>query len=138
VNLVWWLLACGSASGLPLSTLQIDGQPLPVEVADTDAARSLGLMNRDALPADAGMLFVYDNDRIREFWMKDTRIPLSIAFVDKTGKIVKIADMQPFDTTHTSSVFPARYAIEVNQGWFGAHGVDKGDRVSGLPGQSPP
>ena len=134
---LYTLLACEGARAEEV-TITVDGTEIAVEVADTPTERSLGLMYRDSLPANSGMVFVYPDAKERSFWMKDTRIPLSIAFVDNTGKIVKIADMQPFDTTHTSSVFPARYAIEVNQGWFGAHGVDKGDRVSGLPGQSPP
>ena len=130
----WMMLwACGAGSGLPVATLTVGDQSVRAEIAATDQDRAKGLMNRDHLAAGTGMLFVYDEDRVREFWMKDTRIPLSIAFADREGKIVKITDMQPFDTTHTSSVYPARYALEVNQGWFAEVGIEKGDVISGIP-----
>lgn len=124
---------CGSASGLPTTTLTVAGHPVTVEIATTTAQKSKGLMMRDSLGQDDGMLFVYPDDRIREFWMKDTRIPLSIAYLDRKGKIVKIADMHPFDESRTSSVYPARYALEVNVGWFAAHGIQKGAMVEGIP-----
>ncbi len=127
------LAACGSPSGLPTATLTVAGHPVTAEIATTSAQKSKGLMMRDHLGADDAMLFVYPDDRIREFWMKDTRIPLSIAYLDKTGKIVKIADMHPFDESRTSSIYPARYALEVNVGWFAAHGVEKGSVVEGIP-----
>jgi uncharacterized membrane protein (UPF0127 family) len=65
--------------------------------------------------------------------MKDTRIPLSIAFANRSGEIVRIADMKPFDESSTSSLAPATYALEMNQGWFEAHGVERGDRIQGIP-----
>lgn len=123
---------CGSG-GLPTTTLTLGETPLTVEIADDEAERARGLMHRDAMPSDRGMVFVYPDQALRRFWMKDTRIPLSIAFVDDDGTIKKIADMQPLSTARTSSVYPVRYAIEVNQGWFAAHGVVEGMRVTGLP-----
>jgi len=118
---------------MPTDTIQIDGHRLRVEIAATPEARRVGLMHRDRLAADGGMLFVYPDEQVRGFWMKDTRIPLSIAFATRSGKIVHIADMQPFDTGRVSSLAPATYAIEVNQGWFAEHGIDAGATVRGLP-----
>jgi uncharacterized membrane protein (UPF0127 family) len=82
------------------------------------------------------MLFVFPDDKVRNFWMKNTKIALSIAYVDGDGAIVHIADMTPYDERTTSSRLPARYAVEASQGWFGAHGVSVGAKVSGLPPRS--
>lgn len=103
--------------------------PVQVEIADTDAERQTGLMGRTALAEDAGMLFVFDQQRPLSFWMKDTLIPLSIAYIDEGGAIVDIQDMQPLDETPHPSAAPARYALEVNQGFFEARGVQLGDWV---------
>jgi uncharacterized membrane protein (UPF0127 family) len=129
------LVAC--ASKLPKETLQIGEHRLTVEVAATQESRRVGLMHRDHLPADGGMLFVYPDEQVRGFWMKDTRIPLSIAFVTRSGKIVRIADMKPFSTDRVSSLAPATYAIEVNQGWFAERGIEAGATVKGLPSDLP-
>lgn len=126
-----WFLACHSAPDL--LPLKIHDQTIQVEVADSSQERTMGLMYRDSLAADTGMVFVYPDSEVRQFWMKDTRIPLSIAFVDGAGIIVHIADMKPLDTRTTSSEKPAQYALEVNQGWFVDHGIKVGDRVEGLP-----
>jgi uncharacterized membrane protein (UPF0127 family) len=102
---------------------------LPVEIAATDAERERGLMGRAALAEDAGMLFVFDQEQQLSFWMKDTLIPLSIAYIDGGGHIVDIQGMQPLDETPHPSAGPARYALEVNQGFFAARGIQVGDRV---------
>lgn len=134
MNVLLALLVAGacSTSRLPTATLTIAGHPLTVEVAASDADRARGLMHRDSLPEGRGMVFVYADDVPRSFWMKDTRIPLSIAFVDRDGSIVRIADMQPLSTKSTPSLYPARYAIEVNKGWFAARGIEAGAAVVGL------
>jgi uncharacterized membrane protein (UPF0127 family) len=100
---------------------------VPVEIAATDAERETGLMGRTSLSEDAGMLFVFDQDQQLAFWMKDTLIPLSIAYIDGGGRIVDIQDMQPLDETPHTSAAPARYALEVNQGFFAARGIQVGD-----------
>ncbi|MDQ3834921.1 MAG: DUF192 domain-containing protein [Actinomycetota bacterium] len=126
------------ASQLPaLTIINSVGErvPVQVEIADTDAERQQGLMGRTALAEDAGMLFVFDQEQQLSFWMKDTSIPLSIAFINGEGRIVDIQDMQPFDETPHLSAEPARYALEVNQGFFEERGVMIGDKVE-LPGQS--
>jgi uncharacterized membrane protein (UPF0127 family) len=102
---------------------------VPVEIAATDAERERGLMGRTALAEDAGMLFVFDQEQQLSFWMKDTLIPLSIAYIDGGGRIVDIQDMQPLDETPHPSAEPARYALEVNQGFFAARGIQVGDRA---------
>lgn len=103
---------------------------LNVEVVDTPEAWARGLMNREKLAPDSGMLFDFGRTTQAGFWMKDTTIPLSIAFVDSSGKIVAIRDLEPLDLTLVSSPSPYRYAIEVNRGWFDRNGVKEGSRVT--------
>lgn len=100
-----------------------------VEIATTEQEREKGLMGRTALAEDHGMLFVFEREQPLNFWMKDTLIPLSIAFIDSSGRIVDIQDMQPLDTTSHRSAEPARYALEVNQGFFSDNGIEVGNKV---------
>ena len=108
-----------------------DKVELRVEIADDDAERARGLMGRTALAQDRGMLFVFDEEQTLSFWMKNTLIPLSIAFMDSEGRIVDIQDMKPLDDDppHYVSAEPARYALEVNQGFFEERVVEVGDRA---------
>lgn len=128
-------LAMTGCSGkkFPTTTIDVAGTPVVVELAVTTDQRARGLMHREHMAADDGMLFVYPSSAPRSFWMKDTKIPLSIAFIDPKGKIVRIADMQPLMKTSTKSLYPAKYALEMNQGWFEANGVATGGRVTGIP-----
>jgi uncharacterized membrane protein (UPF0127 family) len=121
---------------LPSRTLSIGTASAVVEVVDTPDARATGLMNRFSLQQDHGMLFVFDRAQPLGFWMKNTYIPLSIAFVDSEGRILNIEDMQPRDESVHMSRAPALYAIEMRRGWFAAKGITAGDRVKGLPGAS--
>jgi uncharacterized protein len=102
-----------------------------VEIADDSAERARGLMYRTALGENRGMLFVYDSEMRLSFWMKNTLIPLSIAFMDAKGRIVDIQDMKPLDDDPPSyvSAEPAQYALEVNRGFFEERGVKVGDRA---------
>ena len=102
-----------------------------VEIADSDSERARGLMHRTALAENRGMLFVFRSEERLSFWMKDTLIPLSIAFMDSEGRIVDIQDMKPLDDDPPSyvSARPAQYALEVNQGFFEERGVEVGDRA---------
>lgn len=127
------LQGCRAEGELPTTRLALEGVALVVEVADSEAERSQGLMYRESLASGRGMLFVYPRAEPRSFWMENTRIPLSIAFLDARGCVVSMADMRPLDRSHTRSGFPARWALEVNRGWFEAHGVKVGDCVNGLP-----
>jgi uncharacterized membrane protein (UPF0127 family) len=115
---------------LPISVVSINGQDLFVELAFTNDTRSCGLSNRFSLEKDKGMLFLFSNTRKRTFWMKNTHIPLSIAFIDEAGTIVTIHQMKADQTRTTYHSFQsARYALEVNLGWFTLHGIKTGDKV---------
>jgi uncharacterized protein len=121
-----------SAATLPVKTLTIRDQKLVVEVASMPEQRATGLMNRFSLQEDHGMLFVFETPQPLAFWMKDTYIPLSIAFVDQRGRILNIENMRPKDESTHWSKGMAVYAIEMRQGWFAAHGIAAGDVVEGL------
>lgn len=121
-----------ASAALPTRTLTIHGAKLTVEVASTPQTRETGLMNRFSLPKDHGMLFVFEGAEPRAFWMKNTYIPLSIAFVDSAGRILNIEDMRPRDESTHWSQGAAMYAIEVRQGWFAEKGIQPGDAVEGL------
>jgi uncharacterized protein len=133
VTLFWGLpgsttMACPYE--LPKTVVSINGHDLFVELAFTPDTRSCGLSNRLTLGQNNGMLFLFSNTRKRTFWMKDTHIPLSIAFVDDTGQIVTIHQMEADQTNTTYHSFQSvRYALEVNQGWFALHGIKIGDRL---------
>jgi uncharacterized protein len=103
---------------------------MTVEVADTEASRELGLMFRSSMPPDEGMLFVFEGDTTSAFWMANTILPLSIAFIDASGKILDIHDMQPLDRNTTSASAPYHYALETNQGFFRVHGIVAGNQVT--------
>jgi uncharacterized membrane protein (UPF0127 family) len=96
--------------------MQIGNDRFTLEVADDDASRQTGLMNRDSMGARHGMLFVFDHADVVGFWMKDTRIPLDIVFINQFGRVVSVKTMQPFDLRSVSSDAPAMYAIELNAG----------------------
>jgi len=102
---------------------------ITVELARTDEERAKGLMFRKTLPDGQGMIFIFDRDQQLSFWMKNTLIPLSIAFIASDGRIVEIKDMQPNDLTSIKSSRSVRYALEVPQGWFGRVNVKAGDIV---------
>jgi uncharacterized membrane protein (UPF0127 family) len=109
-----------------------DGQQLAVvkaEIASTSEERSKGLMYRKKLPDGEGMLFVFERDEVLSFWMKNTYIPLSIAFIASDGKIIDIKDMYPLDENSVVSSRSVRYALEVPMGWFSRAGVRQGDTV---------
>ena len=103
---------------------------LEVEIADDAVERQQGLMLRESLPENSGMIFIFDGDHLAGFWMKDTLIPLSIAFVTSDGTILDIQDMEPetLESHRPPDVY--RNAIEVNQGWFDRNGIDVGDSVT--------
>jgi uncharacterized protein len=117
---------------LPVVELRIKKHTLKVEVAATAAARTIGLMNRFSLAPDSGMLFVFPQSEQLGFWMKDTFVPLSIAYLDAKGVILNIADMKPRDETTHPSKGPAMFAVEMKQGWFKERGIVAGDQVQGL------
>jgi uncharacterized protein len=129
------LFACawGQSVEPPTDKLTIGTATVAVEIADDPKEREHGLMQRASLATDHGMLFVYPDERERSFWMKDTALPLSIAYLDSQGRIVRIADMTPFNLNPVPSGRPAMYALEVSQGWFARNKVQVGLSVKGLP-----
>ena len=131
------LCALAANAQLPEITLTVNGHKLTAEVAYTDAARTQGLMYRRMLPENRGMLFVFRDASPRGFWMKNTYVPLSIAYLDERGAIINIADMKPLTTNTHPSAGPARYALEVNQGWFARRGAKPGTKVEGIE-RAPP
>ncbi len=98
------------------------------EVASTSAERSRGLMYRDAVPYGTGMLFVFDREAQRSFWMQNTFVALDVAFIDRNFRIVDIQQMEPETTDVHDGAKPAMFALEVRQGWFAEHGIEVGDR----------
>jgi uncharacterized membrane protein (UPF0127 family) len=119
---------------LPVQEIAIerDGQVITLvkaEIAVTPEERTKGLMFRKKLKDGEGMLFIFDRDDVLSFWMKDTYVPLSIAFISYNGKIIDIKDMHPLNTSSVKSSRSARYALEAPQGWFLRAGVKEGDTV---------
>jgi uncharacterized membrane protein (UPF0127 family) len=134
-NGLWLKRTARPPDPTPLRTLIVEGQngpePLRVEIAADPAAWQRGLMFRRDLPEDRGMLFVFPAATGEPFWMKNTLIPLSVAFADKNGLILRILDMAPCKKDPCPTYYPGvayRQALEVNQGWFERHGVREGDR----------
>ena len=120
----------------PVIRLKISGHVLSAEVAHTQMSRSQGLMYRQSMEKNHGMLFVFPVTGRHSMWMVNTPIPLSVAFIDEKGIILNIADMVPHTETVHSSVGAAKYAVETNFGWFRAKGIKAGNRIIGL-GKAP-
>lgn len=106
---------------------------ITAEVAATSQARTIGLMMRERLAPNHGMVFVFEDKSQHCFWMRNTLIPLSIAFVEDDGTIVSIADMAPKSEASTCPPRAVRYALEMEQGWFAKRGVAAGSKITGLP-----
>ena len=118
---------------LPRVKLQAGMHQMDVQVAYTPEQRQIGLMFRKEMPQHEGMLFVFEDAATQCFWMRNTLLPLSIAFLGDDGRIVNLADMQPLDETSHCSKEPVRYALETNQGWFARKGLKPGSRLQGGP-----
>ena len=118
---------------LPTTTLTLGDARAQVEIAATQAARNRGLMFREHLPPDHGMLFVFEQDTTQCFWMKNTPLPLTIAFIDAAGVIINLRNMQPHTEANHCPDRPMRYALEMQQGWFLGYGIESGQVVKGLP-----
>lgn len=106
---------------------------IDTQVAATPEQRSTGLMFRREMPPSEGMLFVFEQAAVQCFWMKNTLLPLTAAFVADDGTIVNLADMKPQTTDSHCSTQPVRYVLEMNQGWFGKKGIKAGYRLGGRP-----
>lgn len=113
--------------------LKLGNTTIRAEIADTPQSRERGLMQREQLCGDCGMLFVFERADRYAFWMKNTLLPLSIAFISADGHILNIEDMQPGTTALHYAAGAALYALEVNQGWFARNGIAPGGTIPGLP-----
>jgi uncharacterized membrane protein (UPF0127 family) len=127
-------MAGGAGAQNPVVQLNAGMHLIQAEVVAEPASRMQGLMHRKSLPQNAGMLFIFDEHAIHCMWMKNTLIPLSVAFLDDRGTIVNIADMEPHSEQSHCAVRPVRYALEMNRGWFAARGIKPGSRLGGFPG----
>jgi uncharacterized membrane protein (UPF0127 family) len=114
---------------LPTRKIQCLGKSIVVEIARTPETRKDGLMNRMQLEENSGMLFIFPTTDRQSFWMENTYIPLSIAFLNENGRILNIENMKPFDKVNKYSRGAAKFALEMNQGWFKRNGVTSGDVI---------
>lgn len=128
VFILFIAVSCSSQT-LQTTTLTLGGEVFTVEISRTDDERRTGLMNRPSLGESAGMLFVFERDDFLSFWMKNTRIPLSIAYISRDGIIREIHDMEPRSLKAINSQHAVRLALEVNQGTFERVGLSVGDRI---------
>ncbi|MEW6688907.1 MAG: DUF192 domain-containing protein [Pseudomonadota bacterium] len=131
------LLPAPALAGLPVVELAAGMHLIRAEVADNMAARMQGLMHRERLAQNSGMVFVFEEAALHCMWMKNTLIPLSVAFIDESGAIINIADMRPHSERSHCATRPARYALEMNQGWFARRGVKPGAKLRGLEKLAP-
>jgi len=122
-----------SQQRFPVTTLNIGIHLIQAEVAIRDEERSQGLMFREQLGTNEGMVFRFPDNRPVCMWMKNTFVPLSVAFIDESGKIINIEDMQPQTQDAHCAKRPARFALEMNQGWFRQKNVKPGAKIDGLP-----
>lgn len=120
-------------TNLPRVTLGAGMHQIDAQVAQTPDQRSTGLMYRREMPQHEGMLFAFEQPSVQCFWMKNTYLPLTAAFLADDGTVVNLADMKPHSTDSHCSDKPVRYVLEMNQGWFAKKGVKPGMKLSGKP-----
>ena len=113
-----------------MKTVTLNNTKLNVKVANSASKHARGLMYVTSLPEDEGMLFCYPKEKLLKFWMKNTLIPLSIAFIDKNKKIIQIESMKPGDISGIQTISPAKWALEVNAGWFKSNNIKVGDEIT--------
>ena len=129
----WFLLLNTSASGLPTIELRINKEVVRAEVANTPDSQQLGLMYRKELADSSGMLFIFNQKAGHCFWMKNTNLPLSIAFIEDDGRIINIEEMQPQSEDNHCPKKSTRFALEMNQAWFSKRKLGPGTIIEGLP-----
>jgi len=137
ILLLAFLFSAGALAELPAIDLSAGMHRIRAEVADSMGSRMEGLMYRKSMPLNAGMVFVFDENDKHCMWMKNTLIPLSVAFIDEGGAIINIADMQPHSEQSHCAARPARYALEMNKGWFAERGIKAGVKLRGLEKLAP-
>jgi uncharacterized membrane protein (UPF0127 family) len=128
------ILAAPAFAQHPVAQLNAGMHLIRAEVVSEPGTRAQGLMYRKSMAQNAGMLFIFDEAAVHCMWMKNTLIPLSVAFIDDRGAIVNIADMEPQTEASHCAAQPVRYALEMNRGWFASRGVKPGHRLGGIPG----
>ena len=130
------LIVAAPALAQPLPAVQLNAgmHLIRAEVAADFASRGQGLMYRTAMPSNAGMLFIFDEAAAHCMWMKNTLIPLSVAFIDEHGTVINIEDMAPQTEDSHCARRAALYALEMNRGWYAARGIKPGSRIGGIPG----
>ncbi len=116
-------------AGLPIVKIDIGGETVKAEIARSIDEQSRGLMYRREMGKNEGMIFVYEQERVLSFWMRNTFIPLDIAYIKADGTIATIKQMQPLNESSHSSRIKVMYALELNQGWFAEHGIKEGSKV---------
>ena len=121
-----------SLAEMPVMELTAGFHRIEAEVAADSQNRQIGLMNRKAMPPQRGMLFVFTEKNTHCMWMRNTFLPLSVAFLDDEGKILNIEDMKPLTEDNHCAGAPARFALEMNRGWFAGKGIKPGQRIGGL------
>ena len=126
------LLSSSASAEIPLIHLKISGHTLSAEVAYKKESRIRGLAYRNFMKKNSGMLFVFPEASIHSMWMVNTYIPLSVAFLDKNGMILNIIDMSPHTRTRNSATSKAKYALEMNLGWFSSRSIKAGEKITGL------
>ncbi len=137
-NVIPLLVACAGAAAVPAAAqmpvieLGAGMFRIEAEVADSFEERQRGLMQRRSMPAQHGMLFVFPEESHHCMWMKNTLLPLSVAFLDGAGRIVNIEDMQPQTENNHCASAPSRYALEMNAGWFRERGIGPGSAIRGI------
>ena len=144
----FWLTACTMWLALAMAPLALAQQPqmnlvrtklsagmhlLDVQVAQTNLERQTGLMHRKDMPQHEGMLFVFEQPATQCFWMRNTLLPLTAAFVADDGTIVNLADMKPQTDDSHCSTKPVRFVLEMNQGWFAKRNIQAGFKLGGAP-----
>ena len=117
---------------IPTLVLSVSGHTVKAEIAADDATRQQGLMYRKYMPKNDGMLFVFSEAAYHAMWMKNCFIPISVAYLDDAGTIISIHEMEPQTETPHQALGPARYALEMNGGWFAAHKIKAGDIIKGI------
>lgn len=126
--------ALAQQPSLPVVQLNAGMHLIRAEVAADYGSRMTGLMFRSAMPSNAGMLFIFDDLERQCMWMKNTLIPLSVAFIDEHGSVINVEEMQAQTEDSHCASRPSRYALEMNKGWFAARGIKPGSRIGGIPG----
>jgi uncharacterized membrane protein (UPF0127 family) len=131
-GLLFGSVVSASAQALPVMELSAGFHRIEAEVAANNPDRMQGLMERKTMPVHRGMLFVFSQEAQHCMWMKNTFLPLAVAFIDASGRILNIEEMKPQTENNHCAAKPARYALEMNAGWFAQRGIKRGDVIGGI------